>query len=1793
MSVKLKKLLHWFRERINYYNAFIPDENEYDDTLNESENQLTIVKHQLYATRLYIPLLIITVYIITFVTIITPQTELITVSNIDESLFNKLYHKHANSLSCLCSTTAVPYANFTTHTISFHPICSSVYVREEWIKALYLSHSSTFLVMDFRTSASSQFELLAALCQISQNTVAQSMSEFDNKQFITVELLTEDKVHSQVMAYVNFMRTNIPTEVTTPLEYLQIITQSNRMITALNTNIHVQIDYDDSDESVYSLEPQTTYYFDDNVITIASLFNSGCSIKNSIAPADFYPIMSDYQRVRNHIIWPKNPPYWEPVATSIVDGFFGGCNPLDALLASTFNCLYNVSCLKNFIDYFPGLNQTNFNWSDGLPASSRRDISLKSLLNDLLIEEWSPVISYSKYFISCGTTVCTYNRINKMNISYTITFLLGFLGSVTILLRLLSPLLIKMFSKLRYCSFHHSIHFVRNIPKLFMILKQLNMFKSINNQTPFDIHKQRITTRIYLILLTKFRQEIIIVYGAIFILLSFTLSRVQIETKVLTNPSIEKFEYLQSLHSDSLKCPCTSIVIPYKKLMISSPTLHQVCSSDFMSQHWIRLMGFSDDISGIRLAWRGFSVRHFRLLFTLCQLANSSVNDALQRFATQSFITLNAISKDDFNIQTNITFYQFIQLFIINFDLLVNLGQLFTQIDQPYTIGDNAKFIDRPLRNKTNDEHILPLPLHLTGVKTIKTSSVDCICATDPDCQTPVADPVDRYNSVPTDNYYDVPGAVMGCFVLDSLLRSTLECYYSESCLAVHYKYINYSFLLYDTGFSYFKARLLVHDPIGSRFLPNTTLDKIVKELMVEQWHTSFLFDHYYNSCAPIKCMYPEEISANTYVETMVIMISSIGGLIAAFRLISTLLVTIYFRLFKNGNDQSQKNHNHVHLSSFERIRMKSRMVFKKLHILLINLNIFPLRTFGRHFDQRKAMYFGKLTTRLYIVLMLISITILTFYNGIKPRTLINIFENPTHNIYERLLITHGDTLQCPCSVISLTYRQFVNIQPVFHPVCTSPFISDEWRRNITTNLVPDLSVYSNRDYRRFLSSHLQFLSQLCYRSMKSVNNSIDHFLSSYFVSKLLLPNNKLQAEINLFINQNKLNTPVSFMRYFSLIRSVNHGNAIVSAYESNYIFVNPWINESKSVAITKAISYDGNCSCALNLNCTIQAEFVQNNSDENIKIKGLKMGCTPTEAYLASTLECFYDSDCIHLMLENINNTNSFIDVNTHSSLRMNNSRFLMNTTILNLINDLFIENWLTTIDYSTYFNQCLPTSCSYTYTQKLNSFYTLTIILGLFGGLSFVLKWICPKIILLVLKLDQYNKKRNNIISIATVTTENSMAISNASGSQMIPTNSSSLRPSTTSIHYYFLFGIILFIFLIAIAIVLTILMNRQINSFHTITSMLTTSTPRMTTNDPNISTATTVSASLALLCPLTFQQLALFTIGSIERLSSIGTGDFNNDTYLDLAVVGARGSTTYTIEERVDTIPLIVADLNNDDRVDIGVFLARSIRQIGTYISNGDGTFQSLATFPISPSNKPHFGFTVGYFNNDDYLDVVVFDRGLSIIYGSSNGIVNAVELIITNSISIPSFIGSGDFNNDHQMDLGILDDLHDELQIVLNNGDGDFQQSILLSFDPFSSPNSFAVGNFNNDHHLDLVVANHRKHNIVILLGNNNGTFEKQIVLSTGSYSGPYLVLVDDFNNDNRSDIAVTLSNLHAIGFWVGLGDGTFLPQITFSTGTRSIPNVFVKGDLNNDGKLDVVILDTESTNLVILMNTCSC
>ncbi|CAF4164188.1 unnamed protein product, partial [Adineta steineri] len=352
-------------------------------------------------------------------------------------------------------------------------------------------------------------------------------------------------------------------------------------------------------------------------------------------------------------------------------------------------------------------------------------------------------------------------------------------------------------------------------------------------------------------------------------------------------------------------------------------------------------------------------------------------------------------------------------------------------------------------------------------------------------------------------------------------------------------------------------------------------------------------------------------------------------------------------------------------------------------------------------------------------------------------------YVKPSFKLYEKLQRDHENALECPCSSIATTYNEFVKIDARFHEICSSPFASNQWHNNLIAGLVSNLSVYDDRDYRRFLSAHLQFLQGLCNISIESVSNTIDQFVSSLLITTQLLSKKDFNARINSQINLSQSNAPTTLGHFLFLIRNINHGNAIISKYGTNFQYIIDCELQYSTHLFTKAIIYDDECSCGLSPLCTAQASFIKSNSSEKIPIQGLKMGCIPSESFRASTLECFYNQSCLTLIQEYTNYKTRIDPI-----ISSNKSRFSINTSMTELIDHLFIEEWITNINYSTYFEKCLPLSCSYTYIQRFNLLYTITLLLSFQGGLSILLKWICPKLVYGLAKIYNYRKRQTNII-------------------------------------------------------------------------------------------------------------------------------------------------------------------------------------------------------------------------------------------------------------------------------------------------------------------------------------------------------------------------------------------------------------------------------------------------------------
>ena len=166
------------------------------------------------------------------------------------------------------------------------------------------------------------------------------------------------------------------------------------------------------------------------------------------------------------------------------------------------------------------------------------------------------------------------------------------------------------------------------------------------------------------------------------VLILFTSLETEIITTTASNPSVTTYNSLQKLYPNTLRCPCSSTTIPYEQFLTLSPTLHQVCSSDFITDSWLTILQNAVDYNAED--WRNRAYSQFQLLSNLCQLAKDTIDDAVHRFIVQSLVVANVLSESEFNIQLNATLDQFFLSTIRSFDSLINITSLFTQVDQFY-----------------------------------------------------------------------------------------------------------------------------------------------------------------------------------------------------------------------------------------------------------------------------------------------------------------------------------------------------------------------------------------------------------------------------------------------------------------------------------------------------------------------------------------------------------------------------------------------------------------------------------------------------------------------------------------------------------------------------------------------------------------------------------------------------------------------------------------------------------------------------------------------------------------------------------------------------------------------------------------------------------------------------------------------------------------------------------------------------------------------------------------------------
>ena len=162
-------------------------------------------------------------------------------------------------------------------------------------------------------------------------------------------------------------------------------------------------------------------------------------------------------------------------------------------------------------------------------------------------------------------------------------------------------------------------------------------------------------------------------------------------------------------------------------------------------------------------------------------------------------------------------------------------------------------------------------------------------------------------------------------------------------------------------------------------------------------------------------------------------------------------------------------------------------------------------------------------------------------------------------------------------------------------------------------------------------------------------------------------------------------------------------------------------------------------CSCAIDPTCKQPQGFFERESfldayNATVFIPGFFAACFPVESLLQSTLECFYSPGCLKTIQSYVT---KYLSANQtiiwdFTALDPNiSSRFLPNTTVEVVVNNLFVESWSPNISYALYYSNCRPLSCTYTAMERPTIVAVFTRVVSLFGGLSVTLRLIIPFVI------------------------------------------------------------------------------------------------------------------------------------------------------------------------------------------------------------------------------------------------------------------------------------------------------------------------------------------------------------------------------------------------------------------------------------------------------------------------------
>ena len=341
------------------------------------------------------------------------------------------------------------------------------------------------------------------------------------------------------------------------------------------------------------------------------------------------------------------------------------------------------------------------------------------------------------------------------------------------------------------------------------------------------------------------------------------------------------------------------------------------------------------------------------------------------------------------------------------------------------------------------------------------------------------------------------------------------------------------------------------------------------------------------------------------------------------------------------------------------------------------------------------------LSTRVYIITLIVFVALLVEYSLFTINTKTITLNLPSS---EQIVRLKNVTPVCPCSTSHIPYGVFSSVHPIFHPICSSDFVSDRWLASLEK---------LNNSAAVPLCVAFRIVSLVCELARKTLDEQLHRLSDTPIANPNFLTTTQLQTEVDAKVKQTVLSAQTTLCNSLKLYRNITDANKLLSI---SAIF-QPFASLLNYYSSTN-FEFKSGAGGMSSLVCVSHGDVLS-----SIEIPDFDVSGNGLEKLLLTSFMSFYNEKNVELL-------SSLVYTNRSLFLRplAFPQSYGITDTIESIFNTLMLDNYTQHISYSVYFDACHPKICLYTLTRRNTLIETLSIVLAVIGGMTSALRLIAP---------------------------------------------------------------------------------------------------------------------------------------------------------------------------------------------------------------------------------------------------------------------------------------------------------------------------------------------------------------------------------------------------------------------------------------------------------------------------------